>query len=100
MTERVDVTADLMVSLEEAAAIVRGDAQPSRFWKPPASVDVKAIRARRGMSQVAFARHYGFSADAVRDWEQGRRRPAQAARTLLMIIDREPEAVERVLLSA
>ena len=69
----------------------------SRVWAPPTSVDVKAIRGRTGLSQVSFARRYGFSPDAVRDWEQGRRRPEQAARTLLMVIDKEPEAVERVL---
>ena len=97
MTERVDVTDELMASLDEAAAILRGEAQPSRVWTPPADVDVKAIRRRRGLSQVAFARRYGFSPDAVRDWEQGRRRPEQAARTLLLMIDREPEAVARVL---
>lgn len=49
------------------------------------------------LSQRAFAERYGFSAAAVRDWEQGRRTPEKAARTLLMLIDREPEAVERVL---
>lgn len=97
MTSRVDVTNELLASLEEAAEIVAGTKPASRVWAPPASVDVKAIRNRTGLSQVAFARRFGFSPDAVRDWEQGRRRPEQAARTLLLVIDREPEAVERVL---
>ncbi|GBR61476.1 XRE family transcriptional regulator [Acetobacter senegalensis DSM 18889] len=43
---------------------------------------------------------YGFSAAAVRDWEQKRRTPEKAARTLLMLIDKEPQAVERVLVGA
>ncbi|MDU7524874.1 MAG: hypothetical protein E7K72_26495 [Roseomonas mucosa] len=34
---------------------------------------------------------------SIRDWEQRRRRPEQAARVLLRVIDREPEAVERAL---
>lgn len=97
MTKSVDLTDELLASLEEAAEIVAGTKVASRVWVPPASVDVKAIRGRAGLSQVAFARRYGFSPDAVRDWEQGRRRPEQAARTLLMMIDKEPEAVERVL---
>lgn len=97
MTKSVDLTSELLASLEEAAEIVAGTKVASRVWAPPASVDVKAIRGRAGLSQVAFARRYGFSPDAVRDWEQGRRRPEQAARTLLMMIDKEPEAVERVL---
>ena len=97
MTKGADLTNELLSSLEEAAEIVAGAKVASRVWAPPAAVDVKAIRGRAGLSQVAFARRYGFSPDAVRDWEQGRRRPEQAARTLLMMIDKEPEAVERVL---
>lgn len=97
MTKRVELTDELLASLEEAAEIVAGTRAASRVWAPPANVDVKTIRARTKLSQVAFARRYGFSPDAVRDWEQGRRRPEQAARTLLLVIDKEPEAVERVL---
>ncbi|MCQ8240090.1 NadS family protein [Rhizosaccharibacter radicis] len=97
MSERIDITDELIASLQEAGEILSGTKAPARAWTPPADVDVKAIRARRGLSQVAFARRYGFSPDAVRDWEQGRRRPEQAARTLLLVIDKEPEAVERVL---
>ena len=40
----------------------------------------------------AFARKYGFALSAVRDWEQGRRRPDRSARILLKIVEREPEA--------
>ena len=97
MSERTDITDELLASLHEAGEILAGTRAPARAWVPPATVDVKAIRGRRGLSQAAFARRYGFSADAVRDWEQGRRRPEQAARTLLLMIDKEPEAVERVL---
>ncbi|MCQ8241658.1 helix-turn-helix domain-containing protein [Rhizosaccharibacter radicis] len=71
-------------------------AQPHRV----VVLDQKAIRVRRGPSQVAFARRYGFSPDAVRDWGQGRWRPEQAARTLLLVIDKGPEAVEGVLATA
>ena len=58
---------------------------------------VAAIRRRTGLSQERFARRFGFSPAAVRDWEQKRRRPEAAARTLLIVIDREMEAVERAL---
>ena len=100
MTKRVDVTDELLASLAEAGGILRGEVSPARVWAPPATVDVRAIRLRTGLSQVAFANRYGFSPDAVRDWEQGRRRPEQAARTLLLVIDREPEAVDRVIQAA
>lgn len=60
-------------------------------------MDVKAIRARLGMSQDAFARTFGLNIAALRDWEQRRRVPRGPARSLLRIIDREPEAARRAL---
>ena len=49
------------------------------------------------MSQALFAGRFGFTVTAVRNWEQGRRQPDLAARALLMVIDREPDAVHRAL---
>jgi putative transcriptional regulator len=89
---------DLIRSAEEAVAIAKGERQPARAFVPPA-IDVRAIRKRFGLSQVQFAERYGFSAAAVRDWEQSRKTPEGATRTLLLVIDREPEAVERALQS-
>lgn len=63
----------------------------------PERIDVKAIRQRTGLSQAKFAARFGFSVDAVRNWEQGRRQPDLAARAFLMVIEREPEAVQRAL---
>ena len=87
---------DLIASAREALAIATGAAEPARAFVPP-DVDVAAIRKRSGLSQARFAQRFGFSAAAVRDWEQQRRRPDAAARTLLIVIDREPQAVERAL---
>ena len=89
----------ILAGLEEVVEIVEGRAEPARVHVP-AEVDVRAIRGRLGLSQGAFAARFGFSAAAVRDWEQRRRRPEAAARVLLTVIDREPEAVERALASA
>lgn len=86
----------LLESAKEARAIARGEAEPARIYTPP-EIDVAAIRRRTGLSQERFARRFGFSPAAVRDWEQKRRRPEAAARTLLIVIDREMEAVERAL---
>jgi putative transcriptional regulator len=63
----------------------------------PTAVDVAAIRNRLGLSQAEFAARFGFKLDAVQNWEQGRRRPEGAARALLRVIEREPEAVQRAL---
>lgn len=89
----------LLRSAQEARAIARGEAEPARVFTPP-PVDVAAIRKRTGLSQDRFAQRYGLSAAAVRDWEQSRRTPDPAARTLLLVIDKEPEAVARALAAA
>ena len=65
----------------------------------PEHVDVKAIRARSGLSQAKFASRYGFSPATLRNWEQGRRQPDVAARAYLLVIEAEPEAVDRALSS-
>ena len=64
---------------------------------PPAQVDVRAIRKKMKLSQSEFAARFGFTASAVRQWEQGRRRPEGAARAFLRVIEREPAAVRRAL---
>ena len=63
----------------------------------PDTVDVRAIRLEIGLSQDAFAKRFGLTVAAVRDWEQQRRQPEQAARVLLTVIAHEPAAVERSL---
>jgi putative transcriptional regulator len=60
-------------------------------------VDVKAIRTKLGLSQSSFAIRFGFSPAAVRDWEQHRRPPEQAARVLLMVIKHNPDSVYEAL---
>ncbi|MGH7034687.1 MAG: helix-turn-helix domain-containing protein [Stellaceae bacterium] len=62
------------------------------------SSEIKAIRRRLGLSQVQFARRYGFSVETVRNYEQGHRKPNGPARVLLRVIATEPDAVTRALL--
>jgi putative transcriptional regulator len=59
--------------------------------------DVKTIRAKFGLSQQKFAKTFALNLATLRDWEQERRMPHGPARTLLQIIEREPEAVRRAL---
>lgn len=55
--------------------------------------DVAAIREETGLSQSKFAALLGVSVRTLQDWEQGRRAPCGAARTLLLIAQRSPRAL-------
>ena len=50
-------------------------------------------RAKVGLSQSAFAQLLGVSLRTLQDWEQGRRRRAGTARTLLRVASQYPEAL-------
>jgi putative transcriptional regulator len=94
-----DEDIDRMIVEEPDSAPDMSDANPARarLVVPPGYVDVKAIRAKLGLSQTAFADRYGFRVRTLQEWEQGRRRPEGPARILLKIIERAPRAVERAL---
>jgi putative transcriptional regulator len=59
--------------------------------------DIAATRRRLGLSQTEFAAWFGISPGTLRNWEQGRRVPEGAARVLLRVIERDPEAVRRAI---
>lgn len=54
---------------------------------------VASIREKTGLSQERFATLLGVSIRTLQDWEQGRRAPSGAARTLLLIAERNPKAL-------
>lgn len=87
---------ELVHSVWEGGAILRGEKNASRTfeWQP---LDIKAIRQRFGLSQSRFAAMLGISTATLRNWEQGRRRLRGAARILLEIVSRNPEAVRELL---
>jgi putative transcriptional regulator len=51
--------------------------------------NVKAVRARTGLTQGEFAVTYGLPLGTLRDWEQGRRTPDAGSTVLLKLIDRD-----------
>ena len=83
-----DIGAEILQGLRE---IKRGEY--GRVINVP---DVARIREKTGLSQVRFAQLLGVSVRTLQDWEQGRRAPSGAARTLLMVAARNPQAVLEV----
>ncbi|ACO76681.1 Transcriptional regulator with Fis-type helix-turn-helix motif [Azotobacter vinelandii CA] len=54
---------------------------------------VAEARAKVGVSQAEFAELLGVSLRTLQDWEQGRRSPSGAAKTLLRVAVKHPEAL-------
>ena len=82
----------MMDGLNDVEAFLAGEQEGFKAHVPQ-DVDVKAIRNRLGMTQARFSDTFGFSLDAIKHWEGGRRIPEAPARTLLTVIDRNPVAV-------
>lgn len=88
----------LITGLRQAVAHARGELElPDYTVAVPEHIDIARVRKAMGLSQRAFARRFGLDVTAVHAWEQGRRRPDRAARILLAVIAKEPEAVRRAL---
>ncbi|MCR5858836.1 DNA-binding transcriptional regulator [Mesorhizobium sp. J428] len=91
----------ILQGAREALAFAGGRADADAFRvHVPETVDVKRIRRKLGLSQQAFAARYGFTVGRVRDWEQGRSPVDTPSRILLLVIENEPEAIERALAAA
>lgn len=58
---------------------------------------VKVLRQRLGMTQAEFAEAFHLPITTLRDWEQRRSTPDAPARALLLAIERDPEAMRRLL---
>ncbi|MFC1320444.1 MAG: helix-turn-helix domain-containing protein [gamma proteobacterium symbiont of Ctena orbiculata] len=87
---------EFLESVQEMDEIVGGKKKASRSFDYP-DPEVKAIRESMGYSQARFARTFGVSKRTVENWEQGRRRPTGAARTLLRFVEADPVYARRIL---
>lgn len=88
----------VIAGLREALAHARGETRLLEYAvSVPKTVNVAGLRKALGLSQRAFAQRFGLDVTAIHAWEQGRRRPDRAARVLLAVIAKEPEAVRRAL---
>jgi putative transcriptional regulator len=55
------------------------------------------VRRALGLTQEEFAARFRIPLGTLRDWEQGKSEPDQAARAYLMVIARNPDAVVEAL---
>ena len=81
-----------MSGLDDVEAFLAGREEGFQVHAPD-EVDVKHIRKCLKMTQQKFSGTFGFSLDAIKNWETGRRKPEAAARTLLTVIHKNPIAV-------
>ena len=58
---------------------------------------MKAIRKKTGLTQEAFAMRYGFNIGRLRDLEQKRTHPDSVVRAYLLVIRKNPKAVNDAL---
>lgn len=84
--------AELLESVREGGAILRGEIAPTRAIEMGAP-DVKRIRESFDLSQSQFSALLGISIRTLQNWEQGRRKPRGPASVLLQVAAKHPEAV-------
>ena len=88
-----DLGAELLQSIREMKA---GKGRVvAKIEVPP----VVIARMKSGLSQTEFASLPGVSVRTLQDWEQGRRQPSGAARTLITIAQQQPKVLKQVLQS-
>ena len=96
---KVNIFDDMRESLRDVAAYERGETVNLRVTRIPSRPkeisprETRRIREALQASQTLFAAYLNVSTNAVRSWEQGTRRPRQAALKLLAIARKNPKAL-------
>ena len=73
--------------------IKRGGGRRSRVEPPSA---IARARLRAGLTQAQFAQLLGVSKRTLEQWEQGRRQPSGAAKTLVRVAELHPEVLREL----
>jgi putative transcriptional regulator len=93
----------LKTGLQEAIRHARGEitlkTKAVELPDPPPSIGPKALtslRLENRMSQAVFARILNVSTKTVQSWEQGARKPSQAALRLIQVFSENPNLLLRI----
>ncbi len=81
---RLDATSERDIILQTAADSAEAMQDTAKF--------TRRVRMRLGLSQLEFSQRIDVSLETIRNWEQGKRRPTGAAKALLKVLDKAPEA--------
>lgn len=81
---RVDNTTEDDIAAQQAADEAEAMLDAAKF--------ARRVRKRLGLSQAEFSQRIDVSIETIRNWEQGKRCPAGAAKALLKVLDKAPEA--------
>jgi putative transcriptional regulator len=91
---RKDLFEELVASVEEAGAVVRGKAKAHRLTRSEdIGAEVRALRGHFKLSQPKFAALLGISVATLQNWEQGRRCPEGPAKVLLEVAAKHPDVL-------
>lgn len=89
-----EASRDLVAELERSVREMKGGkAACEHRIKIPEALEARLASC---LSQQGFADVLGVSPRTLQEWEQGRRKPSGAARSLLMIAKRKPEVLREV----
>ena len=81
---RLDATSEKDIVLQMAKDDAEAMQDAAKF--------TRRVRRRLGLSQLEFSQRINVSLETIRNWEQGKRRPTGAAKALLKVLDKAPEA--------
>jgi len=81
---------------EDFEGLMEGMREAADHMKALRAAKVKAIREKTALSQSQFAKRFHINVTTLRNWEQGRSID-NIGETLLTLIDRDPDAVARLL---
>jgi putative transcriptional regulator len=81
---RVEATTETDIAFQQAADKTEAMQDAAKF--------ARRVRKRLGLSQAEFSECIDVSLDTIRNWEQGKRSPTGAAKALLRVLDKAPEA--------
>ena len=92
------MTNEIVKGAEDALGFLRGDSSKGRAHKVRTKeIDVKAIRTRLHMTQAVFSETFAIPVSTLKKWETNNRVPEGPTKAYLMVIDKNPKAVQSAL---